>query len=150
MGTEQAVRRAFLHWSDYKGRANRTEFWQFFAFFAVASLCLGWLANEAVFWVGYNSGSADAVSVALLALWLTFCIPLLAALARRYNDVGIPRIGVAVGLAALVAILIIFIALREQIIAAGLRYTLPISHVLALMLAVLPSSKTSPSNEVPQ
>ena len=151
MRTEEAVRKCFAGWRDFTTRAKRDEFWHYFSFFLVGILCVGWLANEAVFWVGFGSSRAQAVIVTMQLAMLTLYVPFLASVSRRFADVGLPR-SVSLGAAVvLLASTVVFVLYRDQVIDAGFTFIAPITHVTVLAVALLPSSKRTPlPHEVPQ
>ncbi|MEO0915677.1 MAG: DUF805 domain-containing protein [Pseudomonadota bacterium] len=151
MSTEEAIRRCFSLWRDYNSRAKRKEFWHYFSFCLVGLLCIGWLANEAVFIVGFGSNFAQGIIYSMQIAMLIIYLPFIAVLSRRLVDVGLP-IGIAVGSATMVLLVtVLFVLFRDPIIDAGFPYIAPIANSIALLMALLPSkARPTAQNEVPQ
>ena len=78
MSFPDAVRHALSHWSDFRGRARRSEFWWFVLFSFLAGLAAG-LVDLAIFGSEGIQAVSSLVSLALL-------VPFLAVAVRRLHD----------------------------------------------------------------
>ncbi|OED46298.1 DUF805 domain-containing protein [Leisingera sp. S232] len=82
MTTEQAVKACYARWRDLKGRAQRSEFWQFYLFCACILACAK-LADE---WLVGTAGFS--FSLLYIAVFLATLPPTLSCSVRRYHDIG--------------------------------------------------------------
>jgi uncharacterized membrane protein YhaH (DUF805 family) len=74
----QAIETGYDRYSDFKGRASRSEFWYFAAFAAISSVILNLIYL-------YNT---DLIWFVLLIQLFVFTIPHLAVFARRLHDIN--------------------------------------------------------------
>ena len=80
-----SVKTCLLKYVDFNGRSSRSEFWYFFLFYFLLSVCAEIIDLEITgesFWV--NAGFGPSQSIVLVL----FILPSIAVCARRLHDVG--------------------------------------------------------------
>jgi len=117
----------------------------------VGIFCIGWLANEAVFRVGFGSNQAQVIIYAMQLAMLIIYLPFIAVLSRRLIDLGLST-GIAGACAiAVLLVTVLFVLFRDPIIDAGFPYVAPVANAIALLVALAPSkNRPATQNEVPQ
>ncbi|WP_019297073.1 MULTISPECIES: DUF805 domain-containing protein [unclassified Leisingera] len=83
MTTEQAVKACYAKWRDLKGRAQRSEFWQFYMLVTVMVM----VSKAADEWLSETAGLR--FSVFYLAVVLATLLPIISCAVRRYHDIGL-------------------------------------------------------------
>lgn len=91
-----AVRTAICRATNFRGRASRSEYWWFFAFYLASAVVL--LAVGAYVAERSDTESADLVSSAVNLLILVGLWPLLAAASRRMHDGGRSALWLLIGI----------------------------------------------------
>ena len=92
MSVGDSIKTCFAKWSDWGGRATRSEFWWFFAFSQIVTLVV-----QPAFWamglVAVYFGGSPATVISILAwlfqaIWLAVFVPLTCVTVRRLHDSG--------------------------------------------------------------
>ena len=78
----QSINKCFKHFSDFEGRASRSEFWWFFLFSCIVSIVAVFLDELFGSWITPEWGMFDVMSTIILML------PQLAVGSRRLHDLG--------------------------------------------------------------
>lgn len=97
----------FQRWSDFKGRARRTEYWQFVVVTASLGSLLAMLASS-------FSAGVPVLPLACLIVFVGLLVPLLAAQVRRLHDTGHSGWWVFIALVPVLGSLIILFLLTQD------------------------------------
>jgi len=91
MGFTEAVKTCFSKYSDFSGRASRSEFWYFTLFVAIYTTVLGFLLGIVII-IQYPEMSEQDIdyffNILILFLILPILLPSFTVTARRFHDFG--------------------------------------------------------------
>ena len=91
MGFTEAVKTCFSKYSDFSGRASRSEFWYFTLFIAIYTIVLGFLLGIVII-IQYPEMSEQDIdhffNIFILFLILPVLLPSFTVTARRFHDFG--------------------------------------------------------------
>ena len=91
MGFIESVKTCFSKYSDFSGRASRSEFWYFTLFIAIYTIVLGFLLGIVII-IQYPEMSEQDIdhffNIFILFLILPVLLPSFTVTARRFHDFG--------------------------------------------------------------
>jgi uncharacterized membrane protein YhaH (DUF805 family) len=86
MGFADSIKTCFQKYSDFKGRASRSEYWWFVLFSLLVKMpIMVWVIADYLLSFGNKMSVADVIS---WIVWIIFLLPMVTVTVRRMHDLG--------------------------------------------------------------